>query len=67
VFAIEGDWDASNFSSNMFSMPWPPKSGQLREFPELDRVEWFSLEEAECRILKGQVIFLKRLKEAVSL
>jgi predicted NUDIX family NTP pyrophosphohydrolase len=67
VFAIEGDWDASNFSSNMFSMEWPPKSGQLGEFPELDRAEWFSLEEAERRILKGQVVFLKRLKEAVSL
>ncbi len=66
VFAIEGDWEASNLSSNMFSMQWPPKSGQLREFPELDRAGWFSLEEAERRILQGQVVFLKRLKEAVS-
>lgn len=65
AYALAGDWDAGQLRSNMFSMQWPPKSGSMQEFPELDRAQWFSLEEAERRILKGQAVFLKRLIEAV--
>jgi predicted NUDIX family NTP pyrophosphohydrolase len=57
VFAIEGDWDESKLSSNVFSMQWLPKSGRLREFLEIDRAQWFPLEEAERRISKGRLSF----------
>ncbi|TGR79864.1 NUDIX hydrolase, partial [Mesorhizobium sp. M2D.F.Ca.ET.223.01.1.1] len=39
---------------NMFTMEWPPKSGRMKEFPEVDRAAWFSLPEAGLKILKGQ-------------
>jgi predicted NUDIX family NTP pyrophosphohydrolase len=48
----------------MFSMEWPPKSGHEQEFPEVDRADWFSLDEARTRILKGQVVFLNRLMDS---
>lgn len=47
--------------SNKFSMEWPPKSGRTQEFPEVDRGEWFSLNEARNKLVKGQVQFLDRL------
>lgn len=65
IFAIEGDWDVSKLNSNMFSMQWPPKSGRMAEFPELDQAEWFSIDEASAKILKGQAVFLARLVAAV--
>jgi predicted NUDIX family NTP pyrophosphohydrolase len=54
VWASEGDFDPATLRSNTFSMEWPPRSGQMREFPEADRAEWFGLEEARIKILKGQ-------------
>jgi predicted NUDIX family NTP pyrophosphohydrolase len=54
AWAVEGDCDAAGIRSNTFSMEWPPRSGRQREFPEIDRGEWFGLEEAEARISKGQ-------------
>jgi predicted NUDIX family NTP pyrophosphohydrolase len=62
VFAVEGDWDVGQLCSNTFSIQWPPKSGKLREVPELDRAQWFTLAEAERKILQGQAIFLERLR-----
>jgi len=47
--------------SNAFSMPWPPGSGKLQEFPEIDRAEWFLMEIARRKILKGQAELLERL------
>ena len=61
AWAIEGDGDASSLKSNTFSIEWPPDSGRVAEFPEVDRWEWFSLEDAEKRILAGQKEFLERL------
>ena len=61
VWAVEGDFDARNLRSNTFSIPWPPNSGKLQEFPEIDRAEWFSLEIARRKILKGQADVLDRL------
>ncbi len=46
AWALEGDLDASTVTSNTFSMQWPPRSGKLQEFPEVDRAEWFGLDEA---------------------
>lgn len=65
AYAVAGDWDASKLRSNLFSMEWPPKSGKLQEFPELDRAQWFSLNGAQRKILKGQAVLLARLTEAI--
>jgi predicted NUDIX family NTP pyrophosphohydrolase len=46
----------------MFSMEWPPHSGKYQEFPEVDRAEWFTIETAKDKILKGQVGFLDELQ-----
>lgn len=61
AWAFEGDCDPAALQSNTFSIEWPPKSGQTREFPEVDRAGWFPIEAARTKILKGQVGFLDRL------
>jgi predicted NUDIX family NTP pyrophosphohydrolase len=61
AFAVEGDFDAGTFTSNLFEMEWPPKSGRLQSFPEVDRAQWFPLEEAREKILPGQRPFIDRL------
>ena len=61
VWAFQGDCDAGAIRSNTFSMEWPPKSGRQAEFPEIDRAEWFSVEIARKKILKGQVGFIDEL------
>jgi predicted NUDIX family NTP pyrophosphohydrolase len=63
AWAIEGDCDAWAIESNVFSMEWPPKSGKMAEFPEIDRAEWFSLDEARRRINPGQLPFIEELQE----
>ncbi len=60
-FAIEADVDVSGAVSNTFEMEWPPRSGVKRSFPEVDRVEWFSLAPAREKILAAQREFLDRL------
>src|SRR5258705_5325126 len=54
AWAVEGDADAPSITSNTFSMEWPPHSGESREFPEVDRAEWFKLAEARDKLLPGQ-------------
>ena len=61
AWALEKDLDAASIKSNTFSMEWPPKSGKVKEFPEVDRAAWFSLPDARAKILKGQLPFLDRL------
>ena len=61
VWALEGDCDASLVQSNSFSMEWPPKSGRMQEFPEVDRAAWFPFEIAKTKLLKGHVGFLDQL------
>ena len=61
AWAAESDFDAANVTSNLFSMEWPPRSGRVAEFPEVDRAAWFSIVEARQKILKGQAPFLDRL------
>lgn len=63
VFAVEGDLDLGDFVSNTFPLEWPPKSGKVQEFPEVDRVEWMPLDRARTKLLKGQVPFLDLLEE----
>ena len=65
VWAIEGDWDPALIRSNTFEMEWPPHSGRLRNFPEIDRAAWFAVADARRKILMGQAIFVDRLLEAL--
>ena len=66
AWAIEGDLDARGIKSNTFTLEWPPQSGRMRSFPEVDRAEWFTLELARAKLLKGQVGFLDRLERALA-
>ena len=66
VWAAEGDLDASAARSNTFELEWPPRSGRMQEFPEIDRADWFGLDAARPKLVKGQVPFLDRLREAVA-
>ena len=61
AFAIKGDFDPASLESNRFEMEWPPKSGRKASFPEVDRVGWFSLNEAREKIIEGQRPLLDRL------
>ena len=61
AWAAEGDVDATAITSNTFTLEWPPRSGRTAEFPEVDRAEWFGLDEARERILPAQAPFLDRL------
>jgi predicted NUDIX family NTP pyrophosphohydrolase len=65
AWAFEGDCDPRSFVSNSFEMEWPPKSGKLESFPEVDRVEWFDTREARRRILAGQAPFIDELEKIV--
>jgi predicted NUDIX family NTP pyrophosphohydrolase len=66
VWAAEGDLDAGTCTSNTFSLEWPPRSGRLQDFPEIDRAGWFGLAEARGKLGKGQLPFLDRLAALVS-
>ena len=63
AWAGEGDLDPTGMRSNTFTLEWPPRSGVMREFPEVDRAEWFTLGEAHRRINPAQAVFLERLRE----
>ena len=61
AWAFEGDCDAEALTSTTFSLEWPRGSGRRQEFPEVDRAEWFTLEEARRKILPAQAAFLDEL------
>ncbi|MDO0916928.1 NUDIX domain-containing protein [Streptomyces sp. DT2A-34] len=63
VWAVEADLDPATVVPGTFVMEWPPRSGQTREFPELDRVEWLGVDRAREVIVKAQATFLDRLAE----
>jgi predicted NUDIX family NTP pyrophosphohydrolase len=62
VWAAEGDLDAEAVVSGTFPLEWPPRSGRVQHFPEIDRAAWFGLDEARDRLVKGQVPYLDRLR-----
>lgn len=64
AWAFAGDCDAGAVRSNTFTMEWPPRSGQQREFPEVDRAGWFTLTAARQKLLPAQHPFLDRLQAA---
>lgn len=63
AWAVEQDIDAAAIASNHFSLEWPRNSGVVRNYPEIDRGQWFSVAEARTKILPGQAAFLDRLVE----
>jgi predicted NUDIX family NTP pyrophosphohydrolase len=65
AWAAESDLDPAAITSNTFEIEWPPRSGRKQTFPEVDRAEWFSLEEAREKILPGQRDFIDRMVEAI--
>lgn len=65
AWAAPGDLDAGAIRSNTFTLEWPPRSGRIREFPEVDRAEWFTLAHARERLNPGQVPLLERLEAAL--
>ncbi|MFC7011045.1 NUDIX domain-containing protein [Streptomyces viridiviolaceus] len=63
AWAVEADLDPATIAPGTFRMEWPPRSGRIEEFPELDRVAWFALDRAREVIVKAQAAFLDRLAE----
>jgi predicted NUDIX family NTP pyrophosphohydrolase len=61
AFVGEGAFDPVSLSSNSFEIEWPPRSGRLKAFPEVDRAEWFDFDAAKTKILSGQIELLDRL------
>jgi predicted NUDIX family NTP pyrophosphohydrolase len=62
AFAVEGDLDPATVRSNTFEVEWPPRSGRRQAFPEIDRAEWFGLDEARERLNPAQAEFVDRLE-----
>ncbi|MEQ8839366.1 MAG: NUDIX domain-containing protein [Acidimicrobiales bacterium] len=65
IYARAADFDASQILSNTFTLEWPPRSGKVEEFPEVDRAEWFPLDIARTKLVKGMLPFLERLEAAI--
>jgi predicted NUDIX family NTP pyrophosphohydrolase len=63
AWAVRGEFDPAALRCNTVEIEWPPRSGRKLRIPEIDRVEWFSLEDARRRILAAQAPFLDRLAE----
>ena len=66
AWGAEGDLDPARATSNTFSLEWPPSSGRIKTYPEIDRVEWFGREEARRRIKEAQAPLLDRLEAALA-
>lgn len=62
AWAAEGDLDAEAITSNTFTLEWPPRSGRMREFPEVDRAAWLTVDEAREKINQAQIAFIEELK-----
>ena len=66
AWAFERDGDPQSAKSNTFRMEWPPRSGKQREFPEVDRAQWFTLEAARHKIQRDEFELLKRLQKLLT-
>jgi predicted NUDIX family NTP pyrophosphohydrolase len=62
AFAVAGDLDPASVRSNTFPLEWPPRSGRMQEFPEIDRAEWFALDAARAKLNPGQAELIDRLE-----
>lgn len=65
VWALEGDLDPDSVTPGTFEMEWPPNSGKMKEYPELDRLQWFDPTEALDKLIAAQRVFLGRLAQAL--
>jgi predicted NUDIX family NTP pyrophosphohydrolase len=63
AWALPGDLDVTRTTSNTFEIEWPPRSGKMQTFPEIDRAAWFDLDTARQKILPAQRAFIDRLEE----
>jgi predicted NUDIX family NTP pyrophosphohydrolase len=63
AWAFEGDADPARLVSNPFELEWPPRSGRMQSFPEVDRVQWFGCEEARRKLIAGQAPFIASLEQ----
>jgi predicted NUDIX family NTP pyrophosphohydrolase len=66
AWAVEADLDVSQVKSNTFTIEWPPRSGKLQEFPEVDRAEWFEMDMASQKINKAQSELLRQISSGQS-
>jgi len=66
AFALEGDFDIATLSSNDFECEWPPRSGKVQRYPEVDRAQWCTLDQARALLLPAQCPFLDRLDAMLS-
>ena len=62
AWAAEGDLDPATVTSNTFNIQWPPRSGRMAEFPEVDRAEWFALAQAREKLVPAQAELVDRLQ-----
>lgn len=62
-WAAEAGFDPAGLESNLFEVEWPPRSGRLQEFPEVDRAEWFDPATARKKLIPAQAVFVDRLLE----
>ncbi len=67
AWAVQGDIDPATLKSNSFHTEWPPRSGLMQEFPEVDRAGWFSIHAAKKKILKGQVPIVFALSKMLAI
>lgn len=67
AWAVGADLDIEAIKSNMFDLEWPPKSGQMKQFPEIDRAGWFTLDVAQTKLVKGQVPLTQKLADALGI
>lgn len=65
AFALEADFDISQFVSNTFALEWPPKSGRQQSFPEIDRIAYFTLPMAKQKIIAYQLPLLAELERRI--
>ncbi|MEY9861599.1 putative NUDIX family NTP pyrophosphohydrolase [Catenulispora sp. GAS73] len=61
AWGVEADFDVTTLVSNLFELEWPPRSGVRREYPEVDRGEWFGVEAAREKVNSAQAAFVDRL------
>jgi predicted NUDIX family NTP pyrophosphohydrolase len=66
AWALEGDLDPETVRSNTFTMQWPPRSGRTAEFPEVDRAEWFEVDDAKARLVPAQAELVDRLVDRLA-
>lgn len=66
AWGLAGELDTGSVRSNTFELEWPPRSGRIQSFPEVDRAEWFTLSEARRRIIPAQIPLLERLAEELA-